>query len=76
MTDCFRYSTRRLQHWEWDRCGVNSWSESHIPRDVGGSVLMDDVSIHGNLFSLECLSLAPVVKAPSSHMMVLLPASA
>lgn len=76
MTDCFGYSTCRLQQWEWDRYGVNSWSESRVPRDIGGSIPMDGVSIHGNLFSLESLSLAPIAKAASSCVVVLLLASA
>ena len=75
MTDCFGYSTGHLQQWEWNCYGVNSWSESHIPRDIGGSILMDGMSIHDNLFSSESLTLAPIVKAPSLCVMVLLPPS-
>lgn len=63
MTDCFGNSTGYLQWWEWDCYGVNSWSESHIPRDTGRSILTDGISVHGNLLSLGSLSLAPIAKA-------------
>lgn len=75
MIDCFGYSTSRLQQWEWDCYGVNSWTELHIPKDIGGSILTDGMSIHDNLFAPESLSLAPIAKAPSLCMMMLLPAS-
>lgn len=51
MTDSFGYSTGCLRQWEWDHYGVNSRSDSHIT-DTGGSILMDGMSVHGNLFSL------------------------